>query len=198
MPKNFIFTLLKQYGNPILFLSLAAEYLGMPFVPGETVMAFMGFLELKSSILAIICSILFATAGTFTGSMIAWFIAFKYGEEVVLKFGKPIHITKEKIHKTKISFDKHQKVLIIFSKFVPGIRHIIPYLSGIYMIKVKNYALLNFVGSILWCITFIGLGLLLGEKWQIAVDLIKKYSLALLLLIVILFILIKFLKRLLR
>jgi membrane protein DedA with SNARE-associated domain len=121
--------------------------------------------------------------------MIAWFIAFKYGEEVVLKFGKPIHITKEKIHKTKISFDKHQKVLIIFSKFVPGIRHIIPYLSGIYMIKVKNYALLNFVGSILWCITFIGLGLLLGEKWQIAVDLIKKYSLALLLLIVILFIL---------
>ncbi|AFK87383.1 MULTISPECIES: DedA family protein [Thermoanaerobacterium] len=194
MPKNFIFTLLKQYGDPILFLSLAAEYLGMPFVPGETVMAFMGFLELKSSILPIIYSILFATAGTFTGSMVAWFIAFKYGEGVVLKFG----ITKEKIHKTKISFDKHREVLIIFSKFIPGIRHIIPYLSGIYMIKVKNYALLNFIGSVLWCITFIGLGLLLGEKWQIAVDLIKKYSLALLLLIVILFMLIKFFRKLLR
>lgn len=194
MIKDFIFSLLQQYGNPILFLGLAAEYLGLPFVPGEAMMAFIGFLELKNPGLITIYSILFATAGTFTGSMIAWLIANKYGERVVLKLGKPIHFTKESLDKTRISFDKHQVALIVFSKFIPGLRHIIPYVSGISGIKARKYTVLNLTGSILWCGSFIGLGSLLGEKWQTVVKLAKTYSLVALLLIVFIFVTVKFFK----
>jgi len=192
--KSFIFSLMQQYGDPILFIGLAAEYLGLPFVPGEAMLSFMGFLGLKGSGLATLYSIFFATAGTFAGSMIAWLIGYKYGEGVVLKLGKPIHLTKERLDKTRVSFDKHQRALIVFSRFVPGVRHVVPYISGICKIEAGKYAVLSLVGSILWCGSFIGMGALLGERWQSFVSLAKTYSLALLLLIVFIFVIIKYFK----
>jgi membrane protein DedA with SNARE-associated domain len=192
--KSFILSLLKQCGNPILFLGLAAEYLGMPFVPGETMMSFMGFLGVKGGWFATLYSIFFATAGTFAGSMLAWLIAYKYGEGVVLKLGKPIHLTKEKLDKTRVSFDRHREVLIIFSRFVPGVRHITPYLSGICRIEAKKYAVLNLIGAVLWCVSFIGFGSLLGAKWRAIVNLAKTYSLLLLLLILFVLVTVKFFK----
>ncbi|MCR4437243.1 MAG: bifunctional DedA family/phosphatase PAP2 family protein [Clostridiales bacterium] len=194
MIKDFIFSLLQKYGNSILFLGLAAEYLGLPFVPGEAMMSFMGFLGIKGSWLATLYSIFFATAGTFAGSMIAWLIGYKYGEGVVLKLGKPIHLTKEKLDKARVSFDKRRVVLIIFSRFVPGVRHVIPYISGITKIEAEKYAVLNLAGAVLWCGSFIGLGSLLGEKWQAIVNLAKTYSLVLLLMLVFIFVTVKFFK----
>jgi Uncharacterized membrane-associated protein len=186
---------LQQYGYPILFVGLAAEYLGLPFVPGEAMMSFMGFFGVKGPNLTILYSIFFATAGTFTGSMIAWFLGYKYGEGVVLKIGKPFHLTEEKLEKGRASFDRQRVILIIFSRFVPGVRHVIPYLSGISRIEVKKYTVLNLAGSILWCGSFIGMGSLLGKKWHTVVVLAKTYSLALMLLILFIFVTVKFFKK---
>lgn len=194
MIKDFIFTLLKQYGNPILFIGLAAEYLGLPFVPGEAMMAFMGYIGVKGSGLATLYSILFASAGTFAGSMAAWLIGYRYGEAAVLKLGKPIHLTREKLEKFDVSFNKHRFSLIVFSRFIPGVRHIVPYLSGISRIDAGKYTALSLAGSILWCGSYIGLGSLLGEKWHTVITLAKTYSWALLLLIVFIFITVRFFK----
>lgn len=190
--KDFIFSLLQQYGDPILFLGLAVEYLGLPFMPGEAMMSFMGMLGIKGSWSTTLYSIFFASAGTFAGSMIAWFIGYKYGEGVLLKLGKPVHLTKEKLDRARVSFDKRRVVLIIFSRFVPGVRHVIPYLSGITKIEAGKYAVLNLAGAVLWCVSYIGLGSLLGEKWQTIVNLAKTYSLVLLLLLVFIFVTVKF------
>ena len=194
MIKDYFFSLLQLYGNPILFVCLAAEYLGLPFVPGEAMMSFVGFLGLKASGPAVLFSIIFAAAGTFTGSMIAWLIAYRYGEAVVLKIGKPIHLTKEKLDKARGSFDRHRRFIIIFSRFVPGVRHVIPYISGLSKIKAGEYALLSLAGAFLWCGSFIGLGSLLGDKWQIIVNLAKTYSLTLLLLVIFIVVTVFFFK----
>lgn len=191
--KDFIFSHLQQYGNPILFLGLAAEYLGLPFVPGEAMMSFMGFL-IKGSWLTTLNAIFFASAGTFAGSMIAWLIGYKYGEGVVLKLGQPFHLTQERLDKVRVYFDKQQVVLIIFSRFIPGVRHVIPYLSGIAKIEAGKYAVLNLAGAIFWCASFLGLGSLLGDKWQTVVILAKTYSWVLLLLIAFIYVTITFFK----
>jgi Uncharacterized membrane-associated protein len=186
---------LLHYGNPILFIGLVAEYLGLPFVPGEAIMSFMGFAELKASPFAIPLSILWASAGTFTGSMAAWLIAYKYGEKLVLTIGKPLHLTRKKLDQVKTAFDRHKAAYIIVSRFVPGVRHIVPYISGISRMNAGKYTLLSLSGSILWCSFFIGLGSLLGDKWRMLVDLAKMYSVAFLLLSAFVFLAIRFLKK---
>lgn len=195
MVQNYIFSLLQHYGNPILFISLAAEYLGMPFVPGEAMMSFMGFAGLKGSGFATLLSIFWATAGTFAGSMLAWLLGNRFGERVVLQIGKPLHLTREKLDQARASFDKHEAFYIIFSRFVPGVRHITPYISGISKVKTGKCALFNITGSVLWCGVFIGMGSFLGNRWKVIVDLAKTYSLGLLLLVAFIYVTIKFFKK---
>lgn len=194
MFKDFILTLLKQYGYPILFGGLAAEYLGMPFIPGEAMMSYFGFLGLSGAGLNIFYSIIFAAAGTFTGSIIAWFIGYRFGEKVVLKIGKPMHITKESLKKAELSFNKHRAALIIFSKFVPGFRHLVPYLSGISGVRAGTYTWLNLFSSLLWCTSFIGLGSVQGDKWRSVVNLAKAYSLVIILLFIFILVVIRYFK----
>lgn len=195
MFKEFILALLKQYGYPILFGGLAAEYLGMPFIPGEAMMSYFGYLGLSRAGFNIFYSIIFAAAGTFTGSMIAWFIGYRFGEKVVLKIGKPMHITKEGLDKASLSFNKHRASLIIFSKFVPGFRHLVPYLSGISRVDAGTYISLNLISSIFWCTSFIGLGSVLGNKWRTIVNLAKAYSLIIILLFIFILIVIRYFKQ---
>lgn len=193
--QNYIFSLLQHYGDPILFIGLAAEYLGMPFVPGEAMMSFMGFAGLKVSGFSVLFSVLWATLGTFTGSMLGWLLGYKFGERVVLKIGKPLHLTREKLDQARTSFDKHEAVYIIFSRFVPGVRHITPYISGISKVKTGKCTLLNITGSVSWCGAYIGLGALLGNNWRVIVDIAKTYSLVLLLLVAFILVTIKFFKK---
>lgn len=167
----------------------------MPFVPGEAMMSFMGFAGIKGSAYIVPISILWATVGTFSGSMLAWFLGCKFGEKVVLQIGKPLHLTREKLDQVRVSFDKHKAFYIIFSRFVPGVRHITPYISGISKVNTGKCALLNITGSVLWCSVFIGLGALLGNKWSVIVDLAKTYSLALMLLAVFIFVTIRLFKK---
>lgn len=194
MIKDFIFSLIQQHGYPILFWGLAAEYLGFPFIPGEAMMSFVGFLGLKETGAAALYAIIYATAGTFTGSMIAWYLGYKFGENFVLKIGKPIHITRASLDKTALLFDKHRIVLILFGKFVPGLRHVIPYLSGISKINVWTYTVLNLISSVVWCSSFILTGTLLGEKWKVIVNLVKAYSLVLILLFIFILLVVKYFK----
>ena len=190
MIKDILINLVKHYGSIVLFFSLLLEYLGLP-LPGETMMTFVGFLDLKNSGYAIYLSLLMAVSGTFTGSGLAWLIGYKYGEEILLKYGRYIHITKEKLDSTSKSFYKHKFALLMFGRYVPGVRHIVPYLSGISKMKFCVFSVYNLVGSIIWCTSFIGMGFIMGEKWTTVEILIRRYSLIFILLIVFIFVVIK-------
>lgn len=155
-------------------------------------MSFLGFLSWKSSVFAIYSSLVSAVAGTFIGSSFAWLLGYRYGEGLLLKYGRYVHITKEKLDSASKSFYKHKLALLLFGRYVPGIRHIVPYLSGISKLKFSVFFVYNLMGSIIWCTSFIGMGFLLGEKWTIVERLIKAYSLIFILLIVFVFVVVKF------
>lgn len=194
MLKEFLFSLIRHYGGVAIFIGLILEYLGLP-IPGETMMSFLGFLGWRSTGSFIYLSLIFAISGTFVGSTIAWFIGYKYGENVLLKYGRYVHITKERLDSTKRLLIKHKRLLLLLGRYVPGVRHIVPYLSGISRIKLGTYLAYNFAGSVIWCISFIGLGFVLGEKWRIVEKLIKAYSLILILLAVFIFVVLKYFSR---
>ncbi|HEX9062733.1 MAG TPA: DedA family protein [Clostridia bacterium] len=194
MLESFLIPLVRHYGSVVIFVSLILEYIGLP-VPGEPMMSFLGFLNSKSPISIVVISIIFAIAGTFTGSFIAWFIGIKYGEPVLLKYGKYIHITKERLDASEELFRKYKTVLLLFGRYVPGVRHVVPYLSGMSKINPAVFCMYNLIGSVLWCIPFIGMGYILGEKWTVVEALVKEYSLILLFVLLYLFVIIKLVKR---
>lgn len=194
MIKEYLISLVQHYGSAAIFIGLALEYVGLP-IPGETMMTFLGFLVRNSAAFYIGLALVSAIAGSFAGSGFAWFIGFRYGENILLKYGKYIHITKEKIDSTNRLFEKHRVLLLLFGRYIPGVRHLVPYMSGIDRMKLHTYFIYNLIGSVIWCTSFIGLGYFLGEKWTVVEKLIKSYSLIIILLVVFVVIVFKFFSR---
>lgn len=161
---HFIITLIDHYGYIILFSALVLELIAFP-LPGEVMMTYCGFLvfEMKMNWMA---SILVATTGAILGITISYFIGDMLGYKFFHKHGHYIHLGPDKLDKTSVWFKRYGNKLLIIAYFIPGVRHITGYFSGITKISYKKFASNAYLGAFIWSATFISLGKVLGPNWE--------------------------------
>ena len=165
--------LINHYGYIILFSALVLELIAFP-LPGELMMTYCGFLVYQSQMNWII-SIIVATAGVIVGITMSYFIGTKLGVKFFEKYGSYIHLGPNKIEKTSKWFKSSGNKLLILAYFIPGVRHITGYFSGITKISYKRFALNAYFGAFLWTATFISLGKVLGPNWDKFHSYISRY-----------------------
>lgn len=168
-----IITLLNEYGYIVLLIALILELIAFP-LPGETLMLYCGFLVGQQK-LNWILSILIASSGAIIGITISYFVGRKLGTVFFKKYGHFVHLGSDNFDKTSEWFNKYGNKLLIIAYFIPGIRHITGYFSGITEITYKKFAQNAYVGAILWTATFISLGKVLGSNWEKLHGVITKY-----------------------
>ncbi len=120
-------------------------------------------------------SILTAGTGACLGMTVSYWIGFKLGSPFFEKHGYRFHLGPERIEKTSHWFSKHGNKLLIIAYFIPGVRHITGYFSGITRLPFRTYALFAYSGAFLWVTAFITLGKILGPQWEQFHSVIKKY-----------------------
>jgi membrane protein DedA with SNARE-associated domain len=169
-----IIELVNNYGYIIIFIALVLELIAFP-LPGELMMTYCGFLVYQSKMNWII-SIIVATAGVIFGITISYFMGTKLGEGFFKKYGSYVHFGPEKLEKTSKWFISYGNKLLIVTYFIPGVRHITGYFSGITEISYKKFALYSYIGALIWTSTFISLGKVLGPNWDNFHGYIKKYT----------------------
>jgi Uncharacterized membrane-associated protein len=170
---NFITDLLNQYGYIVLFIALTLELIAFP-TPGETLMIYCGFLTFQGK-LNWGLSIFTASMGIICGITISYFIGFYLGSRFFKKHGSRLHMGPERMEKAKKWFERYGNGLLIVAYFIPGIRHITGYFSGITKIPYKRFAINAYIGAVVWSGTFISLGKVLGVNWEKYHAPIKKY-----------------------
>lgn len=170
---NLIKDLFYNYGYLVLFIALMLELIAFP-TPGETLMAYCGFLVFQGR-LDWILSVITASAGVITGITISYFIGKKLGNSFFERFGSRIHMGPDKINKISKWFEKYGNGLLMVAYFIPGVRHITGYFSGVTKIPYKRFALNAYIGAFLWTFTFITIGKLLGADWEKLHGHVKKY-----------------------
>lgn len=170
---QFITELLNQYGYIVLLVSLMLELIAFP-LPGDVLMTYCGFLVNQHK-LNWFLSIIIASSGTIIGVTISYFIGSVLGITFFKRYGQYIHLGPEKLDKISIWFNKYGNRLLVISYFIPGVRHITGYFSGITKISYKKFALNAYIGAILWTSTFISLGKVLGGNWEKYHSIITKY-----------------------
>jgi membrane protein DedA with SNARE-associated domain len=168
-----LITFMNDYGYLVLFLSLILGILALP-IPIEALMGYAGFLSYKGQLNWFLC-LLAAGAGCTLGMIFAYLIGFKLGMPFFEKYGKRLHLGPERMNSTSIWFKKYGNKLLIIALFIPGIRHLTGYFSGITRLPFRIFTFYSAFGSIIWVSTFILLGKLLGPKWQVFHEVIKKY-----------------------
>ncbi len=162
-----------QYGYIVLFTALLLELIAVP-LPGEVLMSYSGFLVFQGH-LNWWLSILIAGIGACIGMTISYWIGFKLGKPFFEKHGHRFHLGPDQIEKTSQWFSKHGNKLLIIAYFIPGVRHITGYFSGLTRIPFRTYALFAYSGAFLWVTVFITLGKILGPQWEQFHNSIKKY-----------------------
>jgi membrane protein DedA with SNARE-associated domain len=65
----------------------------------------------------------------------------------------------------------------MFGYFIPGVRHFTAYAAGMSDLKPPLFALFAYSGGFVWCLTFMTLGYLLGERWEAASAKVHRYVL---------------------
>ncbi|RAV18729.1 DedA family protein [Paenibacillus contaminans] len=162
--EKYLEILLGKYGYIGIFLALALGVIGLP-IPDEVLLTFIGnrIAQGKFDLLLALGS---AFAGAISGISISYFIGLKLGYPALIKYGRKFHITADRIEKTQRKFDRYGNALLVFSYFIPGLRHLIAITAGISNMNYRKFALFSYLGALAWCAFFIMVGRSFGEKWH--------------------------------
>lgn len=179
----FLEALIIKYGYAGIILLLMGGIIGLP-IPDEVLLTFIGYYIYKEK-MNYILSILSAFFGASLGITVSYFLGAKLGLPFLLKYGPKIHISHRKIAYTQKLFHRFGPVLLLFGFFIPGVRHITGYLSGIARYRYLKFATFAYFGSFIWVFIFITLGQELGNKWFLVERYLLKYSVFLVIFVLI-------------
>ncbi|GAA3965793.1 VTT domain-containing protein [Mucilaginibacter dorajii] len=148
----------------ILFAIIFAEtgFVVTPFLPGDSLLFAAGALiaggqsGLDIYLLAIILIV-----AAFAGNTVNYLLGNYLGPKVFKEENKILKL--EYYLKTKAFFDKHGAKAVIFSRFMPIIRTIAPFVAGVGRMPFLKYSLYNIVGGASWIVVFLFAGYKLGK-----------------------------------
>ncbi|GGH20377.1 DedA family protein [Mucilaginibacter phyllosphaerae] len=148
----------------ILFIIIFAEtgFVVTPFLPGDSLLFAAGALIAggKSGLdiyLLTVILIIAAVSGNTVNYMLGKFLGPKVFKEEnkILKLSYYLQ--------TKAFFDKHGGKAVIFSRFVPIIRTVAPFVAGVGHMPFTRYTLYNIVGGVSWILIFLFCGFWFGK-----------------------------------
>jgi hypothetical protein len=120
----------------------------------------------------------------------SYLVGSKVGKSFFEKYGSYIHFGPAQMEKTSKWFEISGNKLLILAYFIPGVRHITGYFSGITGIPYKRFALNAYFGAFICTTTFISLGKVLGPNWDKFHSYISKYLIIISLIIALILIII--------
>jgi membrane protein DedA with SNARE-associated domain len=153
-----------QYGYLAIFSLLMLGIVGLP-VPDETLLTFTGYLVFRGQ-LSLPLAFLSAFAGSTCGITLSYTLGRIFGLVLIHRYGRYLRITEDHVAKAHAFFRRAGHWSLTIGYFIPGVRHLTAYAAGMSELEYPTFALFAYAGAAIWAGTFIGLGYLLGERWQ--------------------------------
>jgi membrane protein DedA with SNARE-associated domain len=88
-----------------------------------------------------------ATAGSWVGSALSYWIAYKLGRPLVSRYGKYVLLKPAKIEKADLWFDAYGAGGIFVARLLPGIRHLISIPAGLFRMNFRSFSLMTVLGA---------------------------------------------------
>ena len=111
-----------------------------------------------------------AVAGTLTGSLANYAIAYYCGRYVLVKYGRYFFMDEEKLLKMEGYFVRHGPLSIFLGRLVLGVRHFISFPAGLAKMDLKKFCLYTVVGGGLWTFILLAVGYLIGDNKELLVS----------------------------
>ncbi len=137
-----------SYGYVAIALGILLENFGMP-TPGETLLV-LGGIAASRGTLDIRLLLVFSWLAAVVGNQIGYSIGRTGGHHLLVRYGNRIGITHRRLDKVEAFFDRHGEVVIIFARFVVGLRQFSGIVAGMLEMHWARFLLFNAVGAAMW------------------------------------------------
>ncbi len=149
-----------------IFLLMVLESSIVP-VPSEMVIPPAAYWASQGQLnLALV--ILVGSLGSLVGATIMYFASRYLGRPLLMRYGKYVLITRDKIERAEIYLARYETGGVFFARLLPVIRHLIGIPAGVVEMPFVPYAVMTLLGSAAWCSVLAAFGhSVLGSEPQL-------------------------------
>ena len=153
---------LESGGYPLIVLLMAVESSVVP-LPSELIIppaAYLAFTQGRMSLAGIVLA---GALGSWLGATAMYWAARLAGRPLVLRFGKFVLITSDKVEKAERWSAHFGNFGVFASRLLPVVRHLIGIPAGIVRMDFRFYSISTLIGSGIWCSILAWLGIRIGQ-----------------------------------
>jgi membrane protein DedA with SNARE-associated domain len=167
--------LLDHYGYLAIAGLIFLEDFGVP-VPGETALI-AGAVYAGAGRLNIVAVGLIAVAAAVLGDNIGYLIGRLGGRALVLRWGKYVLLTPQRLDKAEDFFNRHGAWVITIARFLEVLRQANGIVAGISGMPWRRFLAFNALGAVLWVALWTTVGELAGTHIAAIYSAVTRYSL---------------------
>jgi membrane protein DedA with SNARE-associated domain len=188
MMTHHIFELLRgalvHYGYWAVAALLLLEGAGLP-LPGETILLLASFLAYSEHELQFPWVVLVGIVSTTAGGELGFALGRHGGRPLIERYRDVFSIRAETMERGDRLFERYGAATVFLARFLFGMRVLAALLAGALHMPWRKFFVFNFLGAAVWVSTICGAGYLFGGHWgRLAHDL-KRFDLAVALVVVV-------------
>lgn len=146
-----------QYGYPAIFLILIGGIVGVP-VPDQLLLILSGYLVLTHS-LSLVPTLAVAILGSIAGITLSYALGRGSGSYL-----SRIRFAADRLHTARGWFERFGGWTLVIGYFIPGIRNLIGFTSGMMRLEVRYFAPYAYAGAVISSVTCVLAGYFLGTQ----------------------------------
>jgi membrane protein DedA with SNARE-associated domain len=152
---------LRHWGYLAVAGLLLAENTGVP-LPGETVLIAAALYAGTGRLNVVVVGLL-ALLASVAGSCLGYLIGARGGRPLVERWGRYVRLTPARLDRMEDFFNRHGAVIIVFGRFLDGVRQLLGILSGVSELTFKRFLVYTSLGAAVWCAVWTTLGYVAGN-----------------------------------
>lgn len=166
--------LLDNYGYVALAGLVSLESFGVP-VPAQTLLIVAGIYAGDGRLNVLFVGLI-AAAAAVTGDSIGYWIGRAGGRRLVLRAGRYVLLTEQRLSKAEGFFQRHGGKVVAVARFIDGLRQFNGIVAGIVNMAWWRFLAFNALGAVLWAALWATVGDLAGRHIDRIYDRIVHYQ----------------------
>jgi membrane protein DedA with SNARE-associated domain len=167
--------LLDHWGLLAVAFLLFVEDFGVP-APGETVLI-AASVYAGTGRLNIVAVGAIGFVAAVLGDNVGFAIGHFGGRTLVLRYGRYVRLTEERLDKAESFFTRHGGKIVTVARFVEGLRQANGLIAGVTGMPWRRFLAFNALGAALWVATWTSVGYLAGNHITTIYDAVNRYAL---------------------
>jgi membrane protein DedA with SNARE-associated domain len=157
------YPLIENYGYLIVFFGVVLGTMGIPF-PSAAILLAAGVLVQQGQ-LGLRWAIVFGVLGAIVGNQIGYWVGYQAGRPFVLKWGRHVKLTPERLEWVERLFARHGGKAVFAGRFFSVSRTLEALVAGTSRMQWGTFVFYSVLGGAVWATAVVLLGYFFGQSW---------------------------------